>query len=595
MKKRKLKLLKQDVATAKTAWQAARKAKKPADEIARLRGMYEKALMLVEQAEADGKKDADEVDVPADYKAPEGKAAGGEGEGEGEGDDNPEDPEGKGANVVEMEELRDTIAEVVGEKLAEWSTANRVEALTEDKIKSIVEGVMAKHKAEGKMNTATISAIASEAVTEAMKSAKKPSKMGGDGKGAGGHNMRDAARAGARIGVEGKSGSIEIPYSLTKENMPLHMKQLFNIIADGLNTHVKGHRKIKLIEISEEEFQEGEEKALEFWNGLRTAGTKALTTTGTGTGAEWVPRDLASEVWRRLYLESQLAQMMLAREIEMPTDPFDIPIQTTRPIFYRNNVQNREARASTPGTAKNTLATQKCMALVQYSYEVSEDAIIAMLPMIQRLLGEAAAASLESMIINGDSAGTHMDADITDPDDVNKAWDGLRKLALASAALKVDMSTGGIVRANLLSMKRALGKWGRRPNDLVWIAGGLTENQFLGLDEVITADKRGSAGTTVTGTINSYLGIPIVVSEVAREDLNASGVYDGVTTTKGSLLLVNLSQFILGNRRDFMIETDRNIKSQTIDVVASFRKAFKAAETPGALSRVLAIGYNYNS
>lgn len=583
--KKTVKMIRADMAAAKTAWQTARKSKKPAAEIARLRGVYEKALSLIDQAEQDGKKDDDEIDVPADYKAV--KADGTDADG-GTAGDKGAGGEGEGGTPVELSELGNMIATQVETALDTRLKSLNLQPVDADTMATIVDAALKKHAKDSTApDKATLTSIITEVTDAAIERAKKPSKMQ--------HGQRDARRKGQDNGGASYEHSIEIPFSLTKNNMPLHMKELFNIVADGLNTHIKGNRKIKLIEISEEEQEEGQKLAENFWIGLRTAGIKALTTTGTGTGAEWVPRDLSSEIFRRLYLESQIAQMMLAREIEMPTDPFDIPILTSRPKFYRNNVQNREARASTPGSGKNTLTTQKCMALVQYSYEVSEDAIIAVLPLLQRLLGEAAAESLESMIINGDSASTHMDADITDPDDVNKAWDGWRKLALASAALKIDMSTGGIARANLLSMKRALGKWGRRPGDLIWVAGGLGENSFLGLDEVITADKRGSAGTTTTGVINSYLGIPIVVSEVMREDLNAAGVYDGVTTTKGSLLLVRLSDFILGNRRDFMIETDKNIKSQTIDVVASFRKAFKPAETPSATSRTLAIGYNFNA
>lgn len=601
MKKRKLKLLRQDVAALKTAWQSARKSKKPADEIKRLRGLYEKALMIVDQADADGKKDADEVDVPKDYKAPAPAAAEGEGEGEGEGDDEPEgkaakegegegegddDPEGEpaGKGVIELGELTTAIQEIVSEEMDEKIKAFGLQTVSKKELRTIIAETLKDHDADSRMpDRAEMRSIVKCVTDEALKRAKKP------GKGAGLGSGRDARRQGDG-GVQ-----IEMPYTLTKANMPLHMKELFNIVADGFNRHVLGEKKFKLIEIAEEEREDGKSLGEEFWGRLRTVGTKALTTTGTGTGAEWVPRDLATEIWRRLYLESQIAQIMLAREVEMPTDPWDMPMLLTRPKFYRNNVQNREARASTPTTGKFTLTTQKIMALVQYSYEVNEDSIIAMLPMLQRLLGEAAAESLESMLINGDVAASHMDADITDPDDVNKSWDGWRKLALASSALKVDMSTGGVARANLLSIKRQLGKWGRRPSDLMWISGGLVENQFLGLDEVITADKRGSAGTTTTGVINSYLGIPIVVSEVAREDLNAAGVYDGVTTTKGSLILVNAAHFVMGNRRDLMIETDRNIKSQTIDVVASLRKAFKPAETPGAGSRTVAIGYNFNA
>lgn len=577
MKKIKVKQLRTDVAAAKLAWSTARKSKKPAEEIARLREVYELKLALLESAEADAKKDDDEIEVPEDKPA-DGK--GKEGEGQGKGANDP--------GVIDLAELGTTITEIVESQINTALKGANLSTLTAETVQNIVADAIKAHKTDStKPDAEFIKSVVATAVTEGMKQAKRPSRMQ--------FGTKDAK---GRSGQQGSGIDIEIPHTLCKENLPLHMKQLFNVVAEGLNSTVlraNRQKQIELCDISDEEMEDGAKHADQMWGGLRQHGIKALTSTGSGTGADFVPRDLASELYRRLYLESQLAQMMLARELDMPTDPWDVPMALTRPKFYRNNVQNREARASTPTTGKFTLATQKCMALVQYSYEVNEDSIIAVLPLLQRLLGEAAAESLESMIINGDSAATHMDADITDPDDVNKAWDGFRKLALAVAALKVDISTGGISRPNLLSLKRALGKWGRRPGDLVWITGGLVENSFLGLDEVITADKRGSAGTTQTGVINSYWGIPIVVSEVMREDLNAAGVYDGVTTTKGSVLLVRLSDFILGSRRDFMVEFDRNIKSQTNDIVASFRKAFKPAETPATTARFLSIGYNFNA
>lgn len=571
MKKVKVSVLRTQVAEAKTAWQNAKKSAKPAEEVKKLRAAYELKLALLESAEADGVKDDQEIDLPTGWKLVDGQVV--------------EDKagEGNGANgqVVELKELTTAIGEAVRDQIKTLLPQGaNADSLTVEKVTEIVTNALKAHSidAANKVTTEGVKAVVGDAVKEAMKEIKQPGKMR--------FNTSDGKGGGDQGGGDDRTRSlIEIPYSLTKGNLPLHMKQLLNrLLGKSMNEG-----------IPDSIVEEGTKLGDNMFLALRSVGVKAITTTGTGTGAEWVPRDLGAELLRRLYLESQLAQMMLAREIDMPTDPYDLPMQTTRPKFYRNNVQNREARASTPGTGKFTLATQRLMALVQYSYEADEDSIIPILPLLQRLLGEAAAESLESMLINGDSAATHMDADITDPDDVNKSWDGFRKLALASAALKVDMATGGINRANLLSLKRATGKWGRRPSDLVWIVGGLGENHFLGLDEVITADKRGSAGTTQTGVINSYWGIPIVVSEVMREDLNAAGVYDATTTTKASVLLVNLSQFVLGSRRDFMIETAKNIKSQTNDIVASFRKAFKPVETPSASFRAVSIGYNFNA
>lgn len=553
--KKTLKQLRQLVADAKAAWQKAKKDKYAADLIARFRANYEAKLALIEGAEDEGKKDEDEIEVKADLLQ-EIKAA---------------EP-----NALELADLEKMIAKNVETALAAKLPEFLKGQLKADDVAAVVKKALADHKIDASKVTAEqIKTVSVEALNEAVKTLKMPSKLE--------HGKEDGEKGGDQNKQSDNYGMVEMPYSLSKGNLPLHMKQLLNRLMnrpqdDGIPESVLK----KGIALGDNMFLR-----------MQAEGVKALTTTGTGTGAEWIPRDMSSELTRRMYLESRIAQRMLAREIQMPTDPYDAPIALTRPKFYRNNVQNREARASTPTTGKYTLATQRIMALVQYSYEANEDSIIPILPLLQTLLGEASAEALESMLINGDTAATHMDADITDPDDVNKGWDGWRKLALAQAALKVDMSTGNVTRGNLLAVKKAMGKWSRNPSDLVWITGGITENDFLNLDEVITADKRGAAGTTVTGTINSYWGIPIEVSEVMREDLNAAGVYDGVTTTKASLLLVNLALFFLGSRREFMIETGKNIKSQTNDIVASFRKAFRPAEPPAATSRSVAVGYNF--
>lgn len=551
--KKKLLLFKADMKSAKDAWLAARKdSKKTKEEVKTALDHYQELQAFVEGAESEGKKDDDEVEM---------QKAGTAG-----------DP-----NVLEMDALKGMIGDAVKEQLA----ASLPEALkgqvTADGIKQIVADALAAHKVTDakKVGLTEVQSVVKTAVEEQMKKINLPSKIGGGA-------ADDATGKGAGAG----GGRIEIPCSLRKGNLPLHMKQLVNVLLrKNMNDGIDAELLTKGADLGDRMFA-----SYHYGEGI-----KALTTGGTGTGAEWIPRDLGSELYRRLYLESTMAQLMAAREIQMPTDPYDLPLALTRPKFYKNAIQNREGKSSDAGTGKFTLTTAKLMALVQYSYEANEDAIIPLLPILQQLLGEAAAFSLEDAIINGDTTATHQDSDVTDADDHRTIWKGFRKLALADAALKVDLSTGGISRANCVALKKKLKKWGRNPNDLAFIVGTQGENDFLNLDDVTDASKLGGTPTTVSGTINKFLNIPLVVSEAAREDLNASGVYDGSTTTKGSLILVNLSQFVMGNRREFTLEVDRNIRSQTNDIVASFRKAFQPQETPSSTVPSVVIGYNYNS
>lgn len=543
-------------ARRKAAWEAAKKD--PA---------FDKTeLAELEQEYKTAQKEADDEDSAASKAAGTGAAGA---------------ANGAAGNVIELAEITAQITKSVEEGLTKKLPDALKGQLTAEGVKKIVEDALAAAKiTDAKTITLEqVKGVTEAAISEQIKALKLPSKMGGAG-------TDDAANGGKAGGAEDKDGLIELPYALTKGNLPLHMKQLMNVLL----------RQPQDLGIDKAIITKGQRIGDNMFHSLRVEGCKALTTSGTNTGAEWIPRDLSSELLRRLYLESRIAQFMIAKEIQMPTDPYDLPLSTTRPKFFKNRVQNREAQASDPGTDKQTLTTTKLMALVQYSYEANEDSIIPLLPLLQQLLGEAAAAALESAIINGDTTATHQDTDTAlEVDAVEKSWMGLRKLALGVAALKVDISTGGITRANLISIKKKLKKYGRNPRDLAWIIGTQAENDFLGLDDVALWQNRGSTPTTAVGEIFQYLGIPFLVSEAAREDLNAAGVNDGVTTTKGSIILANLGYFLFGNRREFTVEVDRNIRSQTNDIVASFRKAFQPQETPSATVPTVCIGYNYNS
>lgn len=380
--------------------------------------------------------------------------------------------------------------------------------------------------------------------------------------------------------------SIEVPVSWCKGNLPLHGKQLLNLMLKRpVNDGIESGMLSKGIELGE---------GILFR--MRKSGHmgKALTSTGSTTGDEYVPTDLSSELQRRMYLASNLVALLALDEVDMPSQPFEWPLSTTRPTFYLGATENTATTASDPGSAKIVLDAKKLMAQVDFSYELDEDAAIAILPALQTLLGEAAADALEAAILNGDTTATHQDSDIHAVENAaQKAFKGLRKYALAVTALKKDLSTGGITDANLRAMKKVMAKYGISPEDLILVCGTQGQNDLEGMSEVSTVDKLGNTATIITGRLPKWRGVPIVTSAACREDLNASGVYDNVTKDKGSILLFNRREFMLGRRREFTVEVDRDITKQQHTVVASFRRAFTPHETPSATIPTVTCGYNY--
>jgi HK97 family phage major capsid protein len=471
--------------------------------------------------------------------------------------------------------------------------------LTEDAVKNLLnETITSALKSQLPEHLKT--QVTPDAIREII--AQELAKLGEDSKKITPDQIKSIAEAAAKAGFENirrdrkgafdqadasgrEGGQIEIPFTLCKGNLPLHMKQLSNVIL----------RRPMNEGVDSKDLERGKAMTERFHAKLITQGCKALTSTGAGSGDEFVPHDLSAELQRRFYLASELAQIILAREIQMPTDPFSLPLSTTRPTFYLNNTENSAQTASDPGTGKVTLTTARLAAKVLFSYEVDEDSIVAILPWIQEQLGLAAADAYENVLVNGDTAATHQDSDITAANDQAKAWNGLRKLALAVAALKVDFSTGGLNAANTRALIKALGKYAVDKRNLIWLCGIKGNTDLLGIAEVLTQDKFGPKATIATGQLANLYGIPIVTSARVREDLNASGVFDNTTTTKGSLMLTNITGFLNGRRREFTLETDRDIDKMQTVVVASFRRAFQPVETPSASISTVAIGYNYNS
>jgi HK97 family phage major capsid protein len=297
---------------------------------------------------------------------------------------------------------------------------------------------------------------------------------------------------------------------------------------------------------------------------------KAMTTATTGGGAEWIPTGFSADLIGKVEMALKVAA--LHPRVKMPTDPFKVPALTG---FSTARLGGTEGSASPTVSALTTsnvvLNAVKLITYVGLSYELEEDSIIAVLPLIKDDIVKALARAQDNAAINGDTSASHMDSDVTDAEDVRKAWNGYRDLAISAA--KVDCA-GAISDTKLRAVRKAMGKYGVDQNELAWVVGISGYNQMLGLSEVITVDKYGPNATVLTGELAKFDGIPVVVSEYVREDLNGSGVYDGSTKTKTIVLLVRKDGFFFGDRRDVLIETDRNIKVQTTDLVASQRVAF---------------------
>jgi HK97 family phage major capsid protein len=218
-------------------------------------------------------------------------------------------------------------------------------------------------------------------------------------------------------------------------------------------------------------------------------------------------------------------------------------------------------------------------------------------------MAKAIARAIDDAIINGDLA-THQDSDSRASGDHRLAWEGLRSHALAYSTTplvpKIDAG-GALDIADLMDIKSGMGIYGSRPNQGVWIAGFRSLMALMGAQEnsfsyFLTPDKYSGAALE-TGEVGRVFGSPVILSEFMRENLNASGVYDGTTVTKSSLLYLNREGYALGERRALTLNRSDDLYMETdqIMVMSTWRGDFKpwySQATEETAARIVGIAYN---
>lgn len=326
---------------------------------------------------------------------------------------------------------------------------------------------------------------------------------------------------------------------------------------------------------------------------------KALDTATGAQGGDWVPTNFSNELFEFVQLEAKVPNLF--RTIVMPSNPYKLPVGLSRISTFKHAEQTADTGQTkiTVGDGSNignsTLTATGHAARVLTSAEVDEDSIVPILPWLVRDIAKGIAEGREDFILNGDSAGTHEDSDIG-----AGSADSRRRIALGLRAAsndggstyKLDMATFSL--ANIRALRVKLGKYGVNPADVAIITGPVGYSKLLGLTEVTTMQNFGTAATAITGSLGNVDGMPVFVSGFVREDLNASNLYDGVTTTKTALYMVYRPGWVIGERRaanSVKILNELYAESDQVALVAKERVTFKDIY-PTASNKTIGVGYN---
>lgn len=323
---------------------------------------------------------------------------------------------------------------------------------------------------------------------------------------------------------------------------------------------------------------------------------KALDTSTAGGTSEWVPTRFSDQFFEFVRLETKVRSLFPV--IPMPGNPYDLPIGIGRMTSFKVTEQTADTGQDkvTVGDTSNlsnktTLTAKNHGTRVLASHNVEEDAIVPILPYLRQEIIRALAEGAEDAIMNGDTAGSHEDTDISSATDRRKLWLGLRAMSNDNG-YKTDLGAEFSL-TKLRQMRKNMGKYGVVPGRLALITGIAGYIKLLSLAEVVTVDKYGSNATVLSGELAKIDGIPIVVSEWVREVLDSTGIYNAAGT-KTVMHLVHRNGFVVGERREVVVRLLTELYAESDqDALLSIERVTFDPLYPIATNRICEMGYNF--
>ena len=306
----------------------------------------------------------------------------------------------------------------------------------------------------------------------------------------------------------------------------------------------------------------------------------------------FIPQGWSMEVlsyyYQALRVASAFEEYPMERGVEMypiigrPTAQH----QATRGTQRGNTTD--EFSATTPEEGVTIFHARTLHVRVDLMEEYVEDSNV--METLLRLIPEAMAEGMESLIINGNRAtgNTHQDNDIAvaaaaGHNPIEKAFDGIRRLALergSSATLDIEAGSGTF---GFDDYSRLLEKGSTRlhvmPEDCCWILPNAVYTKSMRFSQLETWDKN-PLPTNINGVVGMILGRPVIVSGKYPQNLDATGVNSttAANNVHTGFAHVNHRELLIGNRRAETVSVVFDNETGSYRVIATSRRDLKTRE-----------------
>ena len=323
-------------------------------------------------------------------------------------------------------------------------------------------------------------------------------------------------------------------------------------------------------------------------------------------GDEFVPDLWRNVLWDKPRLDNPVFREM--QVIEMPSDPYNIPVEGTDPTIFTvaettNETQlgQNDSSAAIPdtkvGTANTTLNAGKLAARINISAELVEDSII---PVAQHWRFKAVRAMEDArdfVILSADATtGTsNINNDGGSIAATHRALygggDGVLHLPLVDNTA-MGLSMGGVA-PTLAKIRQARAKLNTEiladfPN-LRYFCDPLTSVKLASVDELLNQSVSGMPSTVQTGFVGSIDSIPVYATSQMLL-ATATGVVSSTAgnNTLGRLLLVHTPSWYVGFRRNISVNLAFQPEYDAWVLVVSLRMALarRATDTAALLYNI---------
>ena len=277
-------------------------------------------------------------------------------------------------------------------------------------------------------------------------------------------------------------------------------------------------------------------------------------------------------------IQNELVLAPLFREIPMTSATQIIPILPDS--GYAEFTANQAASGSSPegnlmqrGDAYNpgsaggidmterTLSTKKLISKSFIGNETEEDAILPILPLIRESMVRSHARAIENAILVGDDADGAFGTS-------GAAFEGLCHLAANDSNTTQPSgtfaATDAVTAADLLALRKAMGKYGVNPSEVVYIVSQDVYYNLLQDAEFQDVNLVGDMATKLSGEIGQVFGSRVLICDEfaakAHSKFNAVAVYP--------------RNYVMPRLRGVTVESDYDVANQRRVLVASQRIGF---------------------